>query len=155
MGLVKNKNEFWDYVSENGITYELLEGSTIGGNTTYTSDICFILLDDSDAEYSEMLGDERFVGFMYGATFLTDTNPDTRDEFTGYIKKIVDQYEKAHPDIIEKFKPKKDYLVCVERYGYFEVKARSENEAIKIAEQMDDSEIKWNDDCLITGTLGG
>ena len=78
MGLVM-KEDGYAYVSDSGHNYALLEGMSIGGDRCYTSDICFVM--DDDSEYY------RFVGFFCGATFLTEK------ENIAYIKRMVDEYE--------------------------------------------------------------
>ena len=145
MGAVRNKDGYWDYVSDNELRYELLEGKTIGSDVAYSSDICFILLDDMAGEV-EINPDDRFVGYMYGATFLDSHTHG--EEYFGYVKEIVDNWEKNHPDIVEKLSPKKMFRVNIKHieYGTAYVEARTEKEAMMKVEEMTLADVTiWND----------
>jgi hypothetical protein len=106
MGIIKKDNfiqgkdySYFYYVSDNGLKYELLEGITIGGANSCTSDICFILLDTYDDPRLLENEDDRTVGWFYGAIDIKN-DYDTEK----IIKYYVDIYEKNHPDIVELYK---------------------------------------------------
>ena len=68
MGLVKTKEGF-KYKSDKGIIYDLFEGLTIGGDKQYTSDIIFIIPDDSMFFDDDNLWDYyKIVDWFRGAT---------------------------------------------------------------------------------------
>lgn len=90
------------YTSVNGIHYELLEGVGIGKRIPApTSDIVFILVDEPDFD-GEL--DTRLVGFMYGATFLLDENEERRNEWRGYVREYVEEFEEDHDNWIKEVK---------------------------------------------------
>lgn len=81
------ENNHLIYVSENtGLKYELLDGVTIGGKETKTSDICFIILMNADIDT-----DEHFVGWLFGSNLINDK--DYIEDYNEEIGKIVTAYE--------------------------------------------------------------
>ena len=102
-GLIRHKKGYWEYVSVNGLTYELLEGKTIGGDKEWTSDILFILLDTSGIDCTTNFDKKRTVGWFYGATNLNETGY-LFGETVKYIQQYVDEYEKRYPDVVEEYK---------------------------------------------------
>lgn len=85
--LKKNKEGFY-FQTEKG-KYSLLEGISIGGEKTYSSDILFIV-DDLDINRPAY-----FVGFVYGA-FQLDENNEYFEDFVDHIKSIIEDYERRN-----------------------------------------------------------
>ena len=130
--LIYDKREGYDFISDNGVRYNLLEGKSLGGKTT--SDIVYIHL-DYDSDFLEKVTNiDEFVGWFYGATMVADYR--YREEFTEQIKTFTTKYEEKHPEIVEYYNPKKKYRVEIERVitEYVDVEAKSEDEAIDIAQ---------------------
>ena len=84
--IYKNANGYYFY-SKQGITYDLLEGISIGSIKQKTSDIVFIML--ASQNYNV---DDLFVGYFFGAYNFTD-NPYLFEE---QIAEIVEEYEKEN-----------------------------------------------------------
>lgn len=140
MGLKRTENEYYEFVSDNGLHYELLEGTTIGAKQTYSSDICFILFDDSELEL-EIRELDRLVGWIYGADFLD--RPEFRDNFVESIEDFVGKYEAKHPELVRIYKKKKKiYAIRVEQVlaDDFLVEANSLEEAIEKVRKYDEEE---------------
>lgn len=101
-GFYEDENGDLKYISANGIHYDLLEGTTIAVLVpNRTSDIVFILTDEID--FDNML-ESRFVGSMYGATFLLDPNEERRNEFRGYVEAIINEFEEDHDNWVNQVK---------------------------------------------------
>ena len=83
-GLVLGKNG-WEFHSDKRI-YGLYEGMCIDSDRPTTTDLCFIM-DDRDLNRDEM-----FVGYVWGATFIRDSN--VRKDWEKAIGRIVERYEK-------------------------------------------------------------
>lgn len=81
--LKKDKEGFY-FETEKG-RYSLLEGTTIGGDKQYTSDILFIM-DDTDED-----GPSKLVTFWAGASELEDDR--FRDEYVKDLAKLISEYE--------------------------------------------------------------
>lgn len=86
--------ECYEYVSDNGVVYDLYVGMTIVSEMKYSksSDIIFIMLDDPEADSVEM------IGWTYGAISLKDD----REIVTEWIDDIVKPYEKRNVDKIKR-----------------------------------------------------
>ena len=82
-----NDRDGYEFISDKGIKYDLLEGVSIRGNTS--SDIVFIML-SYDEELTEKIDNDEFVGYMYGAEFLTSDNKEMEE----FIDNRVKEYEK-------------------------------------------------------------
>ena len=100
--MLKRDKDGLYYVSDKtGRKYELDSGTCINADKECSSDICYIL--DSgftEKDYYRWMNDEiertddneeRFVGFFYGALFLTDEK--YKEEYTKVIEEIVNYYE--------------------------------------------------------------
>lgn len=145
--LIYDEREGYDFISDNGITYTLLEGKSLGGRTT--SDILFIMLGYDEPLFDSFEGIEEFVGWFYGATLLLDMK--YRDEYKEYIEEAVKRYEDNHPEIVNFFKSENEYEICFEKYGKYIVKAKDEKEAWEKASCMhDESKIDWNNEFIPT-----
>lgn len=83
----------YEYVSENGIIYGLLEGKSLLGETT--SDMIFMIFQDNDAVFNGM----EYVGFVYGATLMKDIT--YRKEVLETFDRYANEYEKEHPEIVD------------------------------------------------------
>ena len=83
-GLKKDPEGF--YYQTARAKYNLLEGTSIGGEKVYTSDILFIM-DDEDAERPA-----RLVGFLYGAFQLEEEDSD----YIKLIEDLISEYEKEN-----------------------------------------------------------
>ena len=146
MGLIIHKDGYWEYESKNGLTYELLEGKTIGASSCkeYTSDILFILLDTSKAKDPEIYDDKRMVGWFYGATNLAVVDGYLYKETRKTIESYVDKYERENPDIVKELQPpKRDYIIRVTKTGIVKVHGWSLEDAERIAKNLDNDRIFW------------
>lgn len=85
--MLKLKSDGYVYVSDRGIEYELLEGISIGTEREYTSDIIFIVLNNS--EYNV---EDHIVGYLFGASVFERQLMDYDES----IKAIVDDFEKKN-----------------------------------------------------------
>lgn len=83
--MIKLKHDGYVYVSDSGVEYDLLEGKSLGADTT--SDIIFICFLDCDFDNKD-----EVIGFLYGATFFEED----MKEYNNHIKKIVDKYERKN-----------------------------------------------------------
>lgn len=81
--LKKNKEGFYFETEKN--RYSLLEGTTIGGEQQYTSDILFIMDDTNQDEPTKL------VAFWMGASELEDEA--YRDEYVKDIARLIREYE--------------------------------------------------------------
>ena len=75
------------YTSNNGIKYDLFEGTSIGTSPKKTSDIIFIMMSDVDFNV-----ENHIVGWLFGAFIL----PNRLDEYDASITEMVDIYEKEN-----------------------------------------------------------
>ena len=82
-----NDRDGYEFISDKGIKYDLLEGVSIRGNTS--SDIVFIML-SFDEELTEKVDNDEFVGYLYGAEFLSINNTEMEELIDNRVKK----YEK-------------------------------------------------------------
>lgn len=84
--LKKDKEGFY-FQTEKG-KYSLLEGMTIGGEDSCSSDILFIV-DDTD-----ITKPVKIVGFLYGAFQLTGSRwADDNSDYIDSISRIIEVYE--------------------------------------------------------------
>lgn len=84
--IYKNANGYYFY-SKRDITYDLLEGKTMGSLKGKTSDIVFIMLGSTNYEVEDL-----FVGYFFGAYNFV-SNPYLFEE---HIAEIVEEYEKEN-----------------------------------------------------------
>ena len=82
-----NDKDGYEFISNKGIKYELLEGISYKG--TSTSDRLFILL-SFDEELIEKVNHQDYVGYIFGAEFVERYT----DEYIEIIDKMVNKYEK-------------------------------------------------------------
>lgn len=88
--MIKINSEGYYFVSDSGIRYDLFEGVSMWGDRQYTSDIIFIVISGLNNEIDTPA--DHFVGYMYGASFLSDNI----GEYEGYISEMVEEYEQKH-----------------------------------------------------------
>lgn len=104
MGLIYGI-EGYNYVSENGITYDLLEGKTIGSVKSYTSNYVFILLDLMVYDLDKEMTDEFFKLSDSSSIFVDHMQMAGDETYCGLveedIKKSVDKFERKHKELIE------------------------------------------------------
>ena len=86
--MIKLEQDGYCFISTSGITYDLLEGVTMGANQTYTSDIIFIML-QKPFLYKV---DSPFVDFFYGAFFINES----LEECNAIISEMVLEYERRN-----------------------------------------------------------
>ena len=86
--MIKLNSDGFCFISPSGIAYDLLEGVTMGASTQYTSDIIFIMLQNTFLHQV----DTPFVNYVYGATFLNDDI----EEFNKIIGEMVLEYERRN-----------------------------------------------------------
>lgn len=84
--MLKKDHEGFYFQTEKA-KYNLLEGVSIGGEKTYTSDILFIV-DDEDASRPAQI-----VGFLYGAFQLEEED---NSDYVELIESLVSKYEKEN-----------------------------------------------------------
>lgn len=82
-----DEKQGYEFISDKGIKYDLLEGYSLHGKCT--SDIVFIVI-QYDEELNEKVND-ILAGYMYGATFVTECSDSIKD-----IDYIVNRYEKEN-----------------------------------------------------------
>lgn len=100
----KNNLNGYQYISKNGIVYDLLEGKCLGGKAS--SDLVFIMLSYDNFGYADTkiysdacdkFGDvNRFVGWFYGAGFAN--NPEYN--FDGVLSRYVNDYEEKYANML-------------------------------------------------------
>lgn len=148
--LVYDDRNGYDYISDNGVKYDLLEGKSLGGKTT--SDIIYIHLGYNEGLFENIIYKHNeiseFVGWFYGASFVIDK--EHQDEYIKYIDEMVKEYEEKYPEIVKYFKPEKEYEICFEKYGKYKIKATSEDEAWKKAAYVFEDQIDWYDEFVPT-----
>ena len=106
---LKLTDEGYNYISKNGIEYQLLDGVTINPNgQEYTSDICFIMfiyVKKDDDDLKETISE--LIGWFWGSGFIGKKYVDGKFvetfEADGAIVDEVDNYEKAHPDFVKMY----------------------------------------------------
>lgn len=91
--IVYNDDKSYQYVSDNGVVYELYEGVTL--DKERSSDIVFIML--SYVEELNVEPEDEYVGFIYGNDFLTSRY---KEDYIKCIDRIVDDYEINHPEVV-------------------------------------------------------
>lgn len=110
--LIYDETEGYNFISDNGIRYDLLEGMSLNGKST--SDIVYIHLNYDEDLFEDViyLHDEidEFVGWFYGASMITEPeyHDEYREEYMEYINQLVNAYEEKHPEIVEYFNSKKE-----------------------------------------------
>ena len=86
--MIKLDQDGYYFISTSGITYELLDGVTMGARQTYTSDIIFVkLLNEQIYQV-----DSALVGFFYGASFINESI----EEYNKIIGEMVLEYERRN-----------------------------------------------------------
>lgn len=86
--MIKLDQEGYYFISSSGISYELLEGVTMGAKEQYTSDVIFVkLLNEQIYQV-----DSPLVGFFYGASFINESI----EEYDQIIKEMVLEYERRN-----------------------------------------------------------
>jgi len=95
MGTIKRDEDGLYFESNNGIEYSLLEGHSIGANST--SDILFVMFD----RYTEY--PVEMVMFMYGADTLEGEDEDEDKQYTiKTIEEAVNKFEEKFTEIPER-----------------------------------------------------
>lgn len=85
--MLKLMEDGYQFISKNGIEYDILEGMTIGIEPQKTSDMIFIVLNNADYNV-----EDHIVGYLFGACLL----PDREYEYDKAITELVDKYEKEN-----------------------------------------------------------
>lgn len=127
----------YEYVSENEIVYDLLEGKSLMGETT--SDMIFMIFQDSDAVFNGV----EYVGFVYGATLMNKTN--YRDDALETLDRYAEEFEKEHPEIVEYYGTQsmmKEIRKTVDAYLTTNREVLSEHQIKKLEKQL-----KFLDEC--------
>lgn len=108
--LIYDERNGYDYISDNGVKYDLFEGKSLSGITT--SDILYIHL-SYDEELFETVArftsrSDELVGWFFGASFIGDEK--YQDEYVEYVDDMVKDYEEKHPEIVEYYNPRKKMI---------------------------------------------
>lgn len=96
--LIYDETNGYQFVSDNGVLYDLLEGKSLKGATT--SDIVFVMFNYRDYDDYAENPDDLFVGFFYGADFVKERVYD--DENISFLDYLTEEYEKKNPNVIQK-----------------------------------------------------
>lgn len=90
--ILKGEGGF-SFLSDSGITYSLLVGTTLGGVRQYSSDMVFIMADDADIiSAADAEWDDAMVSWFFGADEFVE-NP---DEYLDTIVDSVTRWEVKH-----------------------------------------------------------
>ena len=103
MGRLVETEEGYNFVSDNGVEYDLLEGTTIVENVKErTSDIVFVLLKEQFDENGDAIfnTNDLLVTWRYGAFMITDSGR-TRSEITKDFEERTKEYEEKHPEVVK------------------------------------------------------
>ena len=101
---IRYKDDCYEYVSENGIVYDLYEGVSIGkpyAEKRYTSDLIFIVL----MKYEDIVERARDVGYVFGAGLIEEDN--FRKDLEDCIKYQVDEFENENSELINLIRKEK------------------------------------------------
>lgn len=109
MKLIKSNTgnyDYYEFISNNGIHYELLEGVTFGGNRSATSGMCFIMLNTFNID--ERIEDKlitlmggcsaKIVNFFCSSVIMEGN--DAREADESIIRHYVSQFEADHHELI-------------------------------------------------------
>lgn len=110
------------FISDNGVEYELLEGESLGGNTT--SDIIFIMVKDQFDENGNNVFEvgHLFVEWLFGAELLTREGTKYHHQIISSLDGFTERHEKEHPYIVDYFKRKnktgmiEDIINTIDKY---------------------------------------
>ena len=104
--LIYDEINGYDYISDNGVKYDLLEGKSFGGETT--SDILYINLSYDEELFENISGIDILAGWFCGATYVAfhGHQGDSIEE----IEEIVKDYEEKYPEIVEYYNPRKKMI---------------------------------------------
>lgn len=83
----------YDYISDNGIEYELVEGMALMGKST--SDLIIMIFPDKDAVFNGF----ECVDMVFGATFMDKES--YRKDVLETLDKCAKKFEQKHPEIVE------------------------------------------------------
>lgn len=103
MGKFVEMEEGYNFISDNGVEYELLEGTTIAETVSErTSDIVFVLLKEQFDENGDGIfkTDDLLVTWRYGAFMITDSDS-TRSEMIKDFDEKTKKYEEKHPEVVK------------------------------------------------------
>ena len=82
-----SEKDGYDFISDKGYTYDLLEGISLGGIST--SDIVFVILSYENGEDLYEKIEDKFVYFFYGAEFVLRD----REQTVELLDKVTKDYE--------------------------------------------------------------
>ena len=155
------------YESNKGILYDLLEGVSLKGSTT--SDIVFITLyqgEEVDEDFLEYIWNndyETYVGYFMGAELVDDImykryhfGDEDEESLLETLEYFTSIYESKYNYVLKKYKKRgvNEYVVGIEKYGKVTVKAKNEQEAIRIAKRINnEDEIEWDDEFVPTAII--
>ena len=99
---------YLEFVSENGINYELLEGVSVGGKKHCTSGMMFIMLNtfneniEIDDKLIELMGGSscKLVDFFCSSIIMEGNEMWTRKDDESYIRSVVKEFEKENEELI-------------------------------------------------------
>lgn len=83
----------YDYISDNGVEYELVEGMSLMGKST--SDIIIMIFPDKDAVFNGL----ECVDMVCGATFMDEES--YRKDVLETLDKYAEKFEQKHPEVVE------------------------------------------------------
>lgn len=83
----------YDFISDNGIEYELVEGMSLMGKST--SDLIIMIFPDKDAVFNGL----ECVDMVFGATFMAKES--YRKDVLETLDKYAEKFEQKHPEIVE------------------------------------------------------
>jgi len=129
---IYTEKDGYDYISDTGLVYELLEGKSVFGEST--SDIMFMIFSDKDAVFNGI----EYVGFVYGATFMNDES--FRNEVLETLNRYANDYEKEHPEVVEYYSKCymfKEIQKTVRKYLIENNEILNESEIEKIKKQIE------------------
>lgn len=101
--------ENWVFESDNGIKYSIYEGIGYGTQKKTSTDIAFIMLD----EYYEDDINTHYIGFLYGAEFITD------DDYKNDIERLVNEFERCHQTIVREIGKPESFIDDEEKMKWF------------------------------------
>ena len=104
----ENGTTYFEFVSKNGIHYDLLHGVTVGRRgKPFSTDTVFIMLDciceDEEIwnEFIELMGgcSEKFINFFQSSFLATGAEEELKGD-EEYIRKSVDKFESENAELI-------------------------------------------------------
>lgn len=138
MGQYKySERDGYDYISDNGIEYELVEGISLMGEST--SDLIIMIFPDEDAVFNGL----ECVDMVFGATFMDKES--YRKDVLETLDKYAEKFEQEHPEIVEYYGTQsmmKEIRKTVDAYLTTNREVLSEHQIKKLEKQL-----KFLDEC--------